>query len=204
MSTELPTELPSVASSKPPTDSTVSSVRRAWQFFLPLAVFFGLLWFFYKGLFLNPREVPSALIDKPVPAFSLPRLDEPTALFTPTSMQGRVWLLNVWGSWCASCRYEHPFLNDLAREQVVPVIGFNWKDDRDAATTWLRKYGDPYKLSVSDLDGRVAIDLGVYGAPETFVIDKQGTIRYKHTGPIDADVLTKVLLPMVRDLKAKP
>lgn len=179
----------------------VSSRKRAWQFFLPLVIFVALVWFLYQGLFLNPREVPSALINKPAPAFSLAKLHAPDQTFSPAEMQGKVWLLNVWGSWCASCRYEHPFLNDLAKQQVVPVVGFNWKDDPTAAKSWLVKYGDPYQLSVSDLDGRVAINWGVYGAPETFVIDKAGMIRYKHTGPIDAKVLNETLLPLIRDLK---
>jgi cytochrome c biogenesis protein CcmG/thiol:disulfide interchange protein DsbE len=173
---------------------------RAWQFFLPLAIFFGLLWFFYQGLFLNPREVPSALINKPTPNFVLPQLHAPDKTFSPAEFKGRVWLLNVWGSWCVSCRYEHPFLNELAKQQVVPVVGLNWKDEPAAAKGWLVKYGDPYLLSVSDLDGRVAIDFGVYGAPETFVIDKSGTIRYKHTGPIDAKVVEDTLLPIIREL----
>lgn len=179
----------------------VSSAKRAWQFFLPLVIFVALVWFFYQGLFLNPREVPSALINKPAPAFSLTKLHAPDQKFSPAEMQGKVWLLNVWGSWCASCRYEHPLLNDLAKQQVVPVVGFNWKDDPVAAKSWLIKYGDPYHLSVSDLDGRVAIDWGVYGAPETFVIDKAGLIRYKHTGPIDAKALNETLLPLIRHLK---
>ena len=181
--------------------SQTSAAKRAWQFFLPLVIFFTLVWFLYQGLFLNPREVPSALIDKPAPSFSLATLHAPAQKFSPADMRGKVWLLNVWGSWCASCRYEHPFLNELAKQQVVPVVGFNWKDDPAAAKNWLVKYGDPYQLSVSDLDGRVAIDWGVYGAPETFVIDKAGMIRYKHTGPIDAAVLADKLLPMIRDLQ---
>jgi cytochrome c biogenesis protein CcmG/thiol:disulfide interchange protein DsbE len=179
----------------------VSAAKRAWQFFLPLAIFLTLVWFLYQGLFLNPREVPSALINQPVPAFVLPQLHAPEQTFSPADMKGRVWLLNVWGSWCVSCQYEHPFLNDLAKQQVVPVVGFNWKDDPGAAKRWLVKYGDPYVLSVSDLEGRRAIDLGVYGAPETFVIDKSGLIRYKHTGPIDAKVLSERLLPLIRDLQ---
>ncbi len=178
-----------------------NKAKRAWQFFLPLVVFFTLVWFLYQGLFLNPREVPSALIGKPAPQFSLPILHTPGDKFSPASMKGKVWLLNVWGSWCASCRYEHPLLNDLAKNQVVPIVGFNWKDDPIAAKGWLAKYGDPYRLSVSDIDGRVAIDWGVYGAPETFIIDKAGIVREKHTGPIDAKVMNEKLLPIIRDLQ---
>ncbi len=174
---------------------------RTWRYFLPLAIFFGLLWFLYTGLSLNPREIPSALLNKPAPSFELPQLHLPAQKLGTADMRGQVWLLNVWGSWCASCRYEHPFLNALAKEQVVPIIGLNWKDKPEDAKAWLTRFGDPYKASVSDLEGRVAIDLGVYGAPETFVIDKTGTIRLKHTGPIDLEVLEKKLLPVIRELK---
>ena len=183
----------------PPTPAT-TAIKRAWTFFLPGAIFAVLVWFLYQGLFLNPREVPSALINKPAPAFVLSQLHDANKKFSPSDMRGQVWLLNVWGSWCVSCRYEHPFLNELAKQKVVPVVGFNWKDDPATAKAWLNKFGDPYRLSVSDLDGRVAIDWGVYGAPETFVVDKSGVIRYKHTGPIDAKVLNDTLLPIIRDL----
>ena len=179
----------------------VSRAKRAWQFLLPLAIFAMLLAFMVKGLFLDPRKIPSALIDRPVPDFSLPLLHAPEKRFAARDMKGQVWILNVWGSWCVSCRYEHPFLNQLAQQQVVPIVGLNWKDEPAAARQWLTKYGDPYRLSVSDLDGRVAIDFGVYGAPETFVIDKSGAIRYKHTGPIDADVLQRTLLPLIGELQ---
>jgi cytochrome c biogenesis protein CcmG, thiol:disulfide interchange protein DsbE len=184
-----------------PSNAKKGGFKRAWQFFLPLAIFFTLVWFLWKGLFLNPREIPSVLINKPAPEFNLPILHSPDKKFGKADMMGQVWLLNVWGSWCVSCRYEHPFLNELAKQQVVPIIGFNWKDDPNAAKSWLVKYGDPYKLSVQDLDGRSAINWGVYGAPETFVIDKQGTIRYKHTGPVDAKVMNETLIPIIRDLQ---
>ncbi len=116
-------------------------------------------------------------------------------------MKGQVWLLNVWGSWCVSCRYEHPVLNALAKQQLVPIIGLNWKDRPEDARAWLEKFGNPYQLSVSDADGRVAINYGVYGAPETYVIDKAGMIRYKYTGPISPDDLREVIVPLIRDLK---
>ena len=115
-------------------------------------------------------------------------------------MKGKVWLLNVWGSWCVSCRYEHPVLNALAQKSVVPIVGFNWKDKPEDAKAWLVKFGDPYTLSVSDLEGRVAIDLGVYGAPETYLIDKAGMIRYKHTGPITEEVMNDTLVPLIQGL----
>jgi cytochrome c biogenesis protein CcmG/thiol:disulfide interchange protein DsbE len=174
---------------------------RTWRFFLPLAIFFGLLWFLYTGLSLNPREIPSALLNKPVPGFELAQLHAPDKKLSNADMKGQVWLLNVWGSWCVSCRYEHPFLNELAKAQVLPIIGLNWKDKPEDAKAWLAKFGDPYKVSVSDLEGRTAIDFGVYGAPETFIIDAKGMIRYKHTGPIDATVLRDKLLPVIRELK---
>jgi cytochrome c biogenesis protein CcmG/thiol:disulfide interchange protein DsbE len=173
---------------------------RVWRYTLPLIIFFGLVWFLWKGLSLNPREIPSALINKPVPVFSLPQLHEPDKQLGAADMKGRVWLLNVWGSWCVSCRYEHPILNALAKQGLVPIIGFNWKDKPEDAKAWLTKFGDPYQLSVSDLDGRVAIDFGVYGAPETFVIDKAGMIRYKHTGPISEDMMRNTLIPLIHEL----
>lgn len=177
---------------------------RAWRYFLPLVIFFGLVWFLWRGLSLNPRDLPSVLINKPVPEFSLPQLQQPDKTLSAADMKGQVWLLNVWGSWCVSCRYEHPVLNELSRLQIVPIIGLSWKDKPEDARAWLAKYGDPYKLSVSDIDGRVAINFGVYGAPETFVIDQAGTIRYKHTGPLDAVVMRDILLPLIRDLKKTP
>ena len=174
--------------------------NRAWQYLLPLVIFAGLVWFMWQGLSLNPREIPSALINKPVPAFVLPLLHDPTKTLSAVDMKGKVWLLNVWGSWCVSCRYEHPVLNSLARKGVVPIIGLNWKDRPEDAKGWLVKFGDPYKLSVSDREGRVAIDFGVYGAPETFVIDKAGMIRYKHTGPISEEMMNQTLVPMIQGL----
>ena len=176
------------------------TVVRVWRYALPLVIFFGLVWFLWKGLSLNPREIPSALINKPVPTFSLPQLHDPGKQLGGADMKGRVWLLNVWGSWCVSCRYEHPVLNALAKQGVVPIIGFNWKDRPEDAKAWLKKFGDPYQVSVSDLDGRVAIDFGVYGAPETFIIDKAGMIRYKHTGPISEEMMRNTLVPLILQL----
>ncbi len=184
----------------PPNDRPASNAMRIWRYFLPLAIFFGLVLFLWKGLSLNPREIPSALLDKPVPQFTLPQLHAKDQTFSAAEMKGKVWLLNVWGSWCVSCRYEHPHLNALAKQSVVPIIGLNWKDQPDTARAWLQRFGDPYQLSVMDLDGRVAIDFGVYGAPETFVIDKSGTIRYKHTGPVDEKVVQDTLVPLIQSL----
>jgi cytochrome c biogenesis protein CcmG/thiol:disulfide interchange protein DsbE len=176
-------------------------MAKAWRYFLPLAIFFGLVWFLWRGLSLNPRDLPSVLINKPVPAFRLTKVHAPEQTFAAADMRGKVWLLNVWASWCVSCRAEHPVLKDLARQQVVPIVGLNWKDKGDDARAWLVKYGDPYELSVSDIEGRTAIDLGVTGAPETFVIDKAGVIRYKHTGPVGPEDVEKTLVPIIRELQ---
>ncbi len=176
------------------------NLARLWRYLLPLVIFVVLVGFMWRGLSLNPREIPSALINKPVPAFVLPLLHDPTKTLSAADMKGKVWLLNVWGSWCVSCRYEHPVLNALAKKGVVPIIGLNWKDRPEDAKSWLVKFGDPYKLSVSDLEGRVAIDFGVYGAPETFVIDKAGMIRFKHTGPISEEMMNQTLVPMIQGL----
>lgn len=171
-----------------------------WRFALPLLIFIILVGFFWKGLSLNPREVPSPLVGKAAPQFSLPQLHQPDKNFSLADMRGKVWLLNVWGSWCASCRIEHPLLVELAKQNTVPIIGLNWRDSRDDALGWLQRFGNPYLLSVSDSEGRVAIDFGVYGAPETFVIDKTGTIRYKQIGPLSPEILRDVILPLVNDL----
>ena len=176
-------------------------VAKAWRYFLPLAIFFGLVYFLWRGLSLDPKVIPSALLNKPAPQFSLAQLQAPEQTLSAADMKGQVWLLNVWGSWCVSCRYEHPVLNDLAKQQLVPIIGLNWKDRPEDATAWLARFGNPYQTSVMDRDGRVAIDFGVYGAPETFVIDKTGMIRHKHTGPISPDDLRYVIVPLLRELK---
>lgn len=182
------------------TAASTPALTRAWRYFLPLAIFFGLVCFLWKGLSLNPREIPSALINKPAPQFSLPQLHAPDKLFSVSDMKGKVWLLNVWGSWCVTCRYEHPVLNKLAKEAVVPIIGLNWKDQPDQAIGWLQRFGNPYQLSAVDLEGRIAIELGVYGAPESFVIDKAGMIRFKHTGAIDEEMVRTKLLPLIQEL----
>jgi cytochrome c biogenesis protein CcmG/thiol:disulfide interchange protein DsbE len=159
--------------------------------------------FLFVGLNLNPREVPSPLIDKPAPAFTLPQLHEPQKTFSPADMQGKVWLLNVWASWCVSCREEHPVLMALAQQNIVPIYGLDYKDTPAEAERWLQKGGDPYVLSVSDAEGRIGIDYGVYGVPETYVIDKQGIIRYKQIGPVTPDSLREKILPLVAELQAK-
>jgi len=169
---------------------------------IPLAVFVVVLGFLFVGLTLNPREVPSPLVGKPAPAFRLARLDQPDQLLAPADLAGKVWLLNVWASWCVSCRVEHPLLVELSKAKVVPIVGLNYKDRRDLGLQWLAQHGDPYDVSVVDADGRVGIDWGVYGVPETFVVDKQGVIRYKHIGPVDAAAVKDKILPLVRQLQA--
>lgn len=170
------------------------------RYLIPLILFVVLVVFLAIGLGRNPREVPSPLIDKPAPAFQLPQLKEPAKTFSAQEMRGRVWLLNVWASWCISCREEHPLLLEIQRSGAVPIYGLNYKDVRQDALSWLGELGDPYVLSVSDLDGRVGIDYGYYGAPETYVIDRQGVIRYKQIGPITTVVWTNTMLPLVQEL----
>jgi cytochrome c biogenesis protein CcmG/thiol:disulfide interchange protein DsbE len=172
-----------------------------YKFLIPLGLFVVLLGFLFVGLGLNPREVPSPLIDKPAPTFALATLGEPGRNLGSADMKGQVWLLNVWASWCVSCREEHPLLVELGKAKLVPIIGLNYKDEPSAGKRWLAQMGNPYDTSVMDRDGRVGIDYGVYGVPETFVIDKQGTIRYKQIGPVTAEALEKKILPLVRELQ---
>ena len=171
------------------------------RFLIPLGLFILLVGFLAVGLRLNPREVPSPLVDKPAPPFTLPQLAEPQRMFSQKDMLGQVWMLNVWASWCVSCREEHPVLVELAKSKLVPVYGLNYKDQRDEAQAWLKQFGDPYVLSIVDREGRIGIDYGVYGVPETYVIDKQGVIRYKQIGPVTREVLDRRILPLVRKLQ---
>jgi cytochrome c biogenesis protein CcmG/thiol:disulfide interchange protein DsbE len=168
---------------------------------IPLAIFGVVFAFLLVGLGLNPREVPSPLIGKPAPQFQLKRLHDTSQSYGTADMKGQVWLLNVWASWCVACREEHPLLVELGKAKIVPIVGLNYKDEPADGIKWLRQYGDPYDLSVIDRDGRVGIDYGVYGVPETFVIDKAGTIRYKQIGPVTAEVLEKKIIPLVRELQ---
>ena len=173
------------------------------RFLLPLGAFVVLVVFLFVGLKLNPREVPSPLIGKPAPAFQLQQLHEPAKTLTPKDNLGKVWLLNVWASWCVSCRAEHPLLVQLAKSGAVPVYGLNYKDRRNDALGWLRQFGDPYVVSIADPEGRAGIDYGVYGVPETFVIDKNGLIRYKQIGPVTQEALEKKILPLVKQLQGE-
>ena len=190
------------------------------RFLWPLIGFVVLVALLAVGLNLNPRDVPSPLVGKPAPMFTLARLNAPQESFSPKDMLGKVWLLNVWSTWCVSCRQEHPVLVEMAKNPAIALVGLNYKEVRgdgaidsdklsaadeqklaiDRANGWLRKHGDPYALSVLDLDGRVGIDYGVYGVPETYVIDKAGIIRMKHTGPISPAIFTGKILPLVAEL----
>lgn len=171
------------------------------RFVIPLAVFAILLAFLFVGLGLNPREVPSPLVGKAAPPFRLAQLHKPEVPFSREDMAGRVWLLNVWASWCVSCREEHPLLVELGKAKVVPIVGLNYKDRREDALKWLEQLGNPYTVSGMDADGRVGIDYGVYGVPETYVIDRDGTIRFKQIGPVTPQVLQERILPLVRRLQ---
>ena len=171
------------------------------RFLLPLGIFIVLIGFLAVGLRLDPRKVPSPLIDKPAPQFTLPELMDPQRTFSQKDMLGKVWLLNVWASWCVSCREEHPVLVEFSKRNIVPVYGLNYKDDRKDALAWLARLGNPYTMSIMDRDGRVGIDYGVYGVPETYVIDKQGGIRYKQIGPVTPGILAAKIGPLVEKLQ---
>jgi len=170
------------------------------KFAVPLILFAALVGFLGVGLWRDPHLVPSPLIDRLAPAFHLARLDEPSREFSPQELRGKVWLLNTWASWCVSCRQEHPLLMALSQAGVVPIYGLNYKDNRADALNWLIEMGNPYVVNVQDTDGRVGIDYGVYGVPETYLIDKTGVIRYKQIGPLTLAALEKTILPIVRDL----
>ena len=170
------------------------------RYLIPLVIFVVLVIFLALGLTRNPQELPSALLNKPAPEFRLPQLKDPAQTFSATDMRGKVWMMNVWASWCIACREEHPYLFQYAKSGVVPILGLNYKDKREDALSWLEEFGDPYVLSAADLDGRVGMDYGVYGAPESYIIDKKGTVRYKHIGPVTPDVWTKKILPLIQEL----
>ena len=171
------------------------------KFFIPLVVFVVLAIFLGRGLRLDPKEIPSPLIDKPAPVFSLSQLDKPGELIGTEQLRGKVWMLNVWASWCVACRDEHPLLVEFSKSAVVPIYGLNYKDQREPALAWLQQLGNPYSASIFDENGRVGIDFGVYGVPETFVIDKQGIVRYKKTGPVTQETIEKFIVPLVKKLQ---
>ena len=193
------------------------------RFLIPLGLFLVLVVFLAVGLNRDPHEVPSPLVGKPAPEFRLEQLGGAGKTFSPTDMHGQVWLLNVWASWCVSCRAEHPLLVAFAKQGGLPIVGLNYKEvrgdgetdvkklaadaeitlTRQRAAAWLERHGNPYTLSVLDMDGRVGIDYGVYGVPETYLIDKKGVIRFKQIGPITPEALSQKILPLAKQLAAE-
>lgn len=170
---------------------------------LPLLLFIVLVVFLSIGLTKDPRELPSALIGKPSPGFNLPQLYQPQQRFNAQSLQGKVWILNVWASWCVSCRAEHEMLKQMVARHSVMLIGLNYKDQPQDAQQYLRQHGDPYQQILSDVDGRVGIDWGVSAVPETFVVDKHGIVRYKHTGPVTYQSLQEIFFPLLKQLESQ-
>ena len=172
------------------------------RFLLPLIVFIALVVLLAIGLRLNPKEVPSPFIGKPAPSLTSPGLYNPQKTLSLDNLKGQVWVLNIWASWCVGCRIEHPQIKALSQQSDVLLIGLNYKDDPEDATNWLKRWGNPYDYSVTDQDGRAGIDWGVYGVPETFIIDHEGIVRYKHIGPVDVMDLKDTLLPIIERLQA--
>jgi cytochrome c biogenesis protein CcmG, thiol:disulfide interchange protein DsbE len=170
---------------------------KALRFALPLLLLAALGVFLWRGLSLDPRTIPSVLVGKPAPAFTLSRLDNPEKMVSKADLLGKPYLLNVWASWCSACITEHPLLIDLSKRGVINLVGLDYKDTPDQAKTWLSRNGDPYSLVLQDPDGRVAIDYGVYGVPETFLIDANGVIQAKQIGPITTDFIQTKVLPFL-------
>ena len=192
------------------------------KFLIPLALFFVLVVFLAIGLKRDPKEIPSPLMGRVAPAFTLPPLDPNAPAFDPQQMRGQVWMLNVWATWCVACRQEHPLLVAFSKANQLPIVGLNYKEvqaqdlqqgaqpdtaqtlaiARQKSAAWLQRFGNPYAVSVFDLDGRVGINYGVYGVPETYLIDQAGVIRYKQIGVLTPEVLTEKILPLVKALNA--
>lgn len=173
------------------------------KYLVPLAIFGVMVVVLAIGLKLDPRYVPSPLIDRAAPAFSLTALDDAGTTLTKASFSGRPIVLNVWASWCSACREEHPLLVALAQDGAAEIIGLNYKDTREDAQRWLAEHGDPYRRSIFDPDGRLGLDLGVYGVPETFVIDRDGVIRHKQVGPLTPEIWARDIAPLLKTLGAK-
>ena len=179
-------------------------MNKSVKFLTPLILFLGLVALLFYGLGTDPRKVPSPLVGKPAPRFSLPALQDPNRTVSDAELKGKISLVNVWASWCVSCRAEHEELMKLSRqEKDIQIIGLNWKDDPVDATRMLRTFGDPYVVSAFDPDNKVGIHWGVYGAPETFVVDTRGIIRYKHIGPVNRQVWEQTLRPLMQEIKAE-
>ncbi len=177
-------------------------MARTLRFLVPLALFLLLVGLLYRGLSLDPKLVPSPLIGKPMPVFTLPRLQDPDATISDADLRGKVFILNIWATWCTACRAEHNVLLQLARTGKVAIYGLNYKDQRADAQRWLQQLGNPYVANAFDADGRTGIDWGVYGAPETFVIDRDGIIRHKHIGPLTVEIVSRDILPLIEALKS--
>jgi len=174
-----------------------------FKYLAPLVLFIVMAIFLALGLNLNPRDIPSPLINQAAPDFSLAVLGQPGRTLTKQALTGNVWIFNVWASWCGSCRIEHPIFNQLAKKKLVTLVGLNYKDEPEAAKQWLAQLGNPYDISVMDQEGRTGIDYGVYGVPETFVVDKKGIVRYKHTGPVEVNDMQNTLIPLIKQLQAE-
>ncbi|MDX1811323.1 MAG: DsbE family thiol:disulfide interchange protein [Gammaproteobacteria bacterium] len=171
------------------------------RYLAPIIIFAALIGFFYLGLQKDPKLLPSALIGKPAPAFNLMRLFKPEEHFSPADMKGKVWILNVWASWCESCRYENPLFLQITKNSDVPIYGLNYKDKPEDAKRWLQQFGNPYSLIAVDSNGYVGIDFGVYGVPESFIIDKEGIIRYRHAGPVSREDWRTIFMPKIQELR---
>lgn len=180
-------------------------MNRYLRYSIPLLLFVVIALFLAWGLRkdYDPRHIPSPLIGKSVPAFSLPSLEQADTMISDKDLLGNIYLLNVWATWCISCRAEHPTLVELSRTGKVEIVGLNWKDERDKAGVWLRQLGNPYSVNIFDKQGRTAIDLGVYGAPETFLVDRKGVIRFKYAGPITKELFNNTIMPIVEQLKTE-
>lgn len=186
--------------------ATMEQARRPRpiRFLIPLAILIVLGWVFGVGLTVDPRELPSPLIGKPVPIFMLAPVEGRVDGLSSEHLNGEVSLVNVFASWCTACRDEHPLLMRLQEENIIPIYGLNYRDRPEDAAAWLDALGDPYARTGADINGRVGIDWGVYGVPETYVIDRHGQIAYKHIGAIDTRVLNETLLPLIKDLREQP
>jgi cytochrome c biogenesis protein CcmG, thiol:disulfide interchange protein DsbE len=170
------------------------------KFLIPIGLFIMLAVLLVRGLFLDPHKIPSPLVGKPLPAFRLPALENPKKIVSNEDLRNRVVVINVWASWCVTCKEEHGVLMELARRKLAPIIGLNYKDTHTDAIAVLKNEGNPYEVSLMDRDGRTGIDWGVYGVPETFILDKGGVIRYKHIGAITQADLEQKLLPLIKNL----
>jgi len=168
---------------------------------IPLGIFFVLVVFLAIGLTRDPHEIPSPLIGKAAPMFTAPNLLEPSQQFSAKDMLGQVWLLNTWASWCVACRQEHPILVEFAKTKTLPIVGLDYKDQNAEGLKWLARFGNPYDQAITDKDGRIGIDFGVYGVPESFLIDKAGVIRYKQIGPVTEEALRDKIVPLIRELQ---